>query len=79
MEVLFHKDYWLLWALALGLALFFPVRQLIWVLYIRRAERAGPVEEGERRRLKRRAGATSALICFLFALVYTQPLFSGQP
>lgn len=79
MELLFNKDYWPLWAFVLGLALFFPVRQLIWVLYVRRAERGGSIEEGERRRLKRRAGATSGLICFLFAIVYTQHLFSGQP
>ena len=76
MEVLFTKDYVLLWATLLALALFVPVRQLIWVLYVRRAERDGSeTDEETRARLKRRSTVTSALLCFLFAILYTSYLF----
>ena len=79
MEALFTKDYLLLWMAALALALFYPVRQLIWVLFVRRAGKAGEVDEAERQRLKRRAGFSAALLCFIFAFFYTQHLFSDAP
>ena len=79
MEALFTKDYMLLWMAALALALFFPVRQLIWVLFVRRASKEGEVDEAERQRLKRRAGFTSALLCFVFAFLYTHQLFQDAP
>ena len=68
-----------LWAFALTVALFWPVRQLIWVIYVRRAMRQGEVEEEERARLKRRAGVTSALLSFVFAYLYTSHLFQDVP
>ena len=68
-----------LWAIALAVALFWPVRQLIWVIYVRRAMRQGEVEEEERARLKRRAGVTSALLSFVFAYLYTSQLFQDVP
>ena len=68
-----------LWAFALAVALFWPVRQLIWVIYVRRAMRQGEVEEEERARLKRRAGVTSALLSFVFAYLYTSQLFQDVP
>ena len=79
MEDLFTKDVMPLWALALALALFVPVRQFIWVVYVRRAMREGEVEEEERVRLKRRAGFTAGLLCFVFAFIYTMHLFRGAP
>ena len=79
MEALFTEAFMPLWALALALALFFPVRQLIWVIYVRRASRQGEVEEEERARLKRRAGFTSALLSFVFAYLYTSHLFQDVP
>ena len=78
MEALFTKDFMLFWVLALGLALFFPV-QLIWVIYVRRAARQEEVDEAGRERLKRRAGVTSALLCFVFSFVYTMHLFRDAP
>ncbi len=80
-EALFTEDYFLLWALALGLLLFYPVRQLIWVLYLRRASRVSgeQVDELVQQRLKRRAGFTSAVLCFVFAVLYTRHLFPGSP
>jgi len=79
MEALFTRDYWLLWMAVLALALFLPVRKLIWVLYVRRAQRGGKVDEAERRRLLRRAGVTAALICLLFSYLYTHQLFQAGP
>jgi len=78
MTELLSADYWLLWAAILGFALFLPVRNLIYVLYVRRAQRAGPCDEEDRRRLRRRAGVTAGLLCFVFAVVYAQYLFHGR-
>lgn len=68
----------LLWSALLALALFFPVRQLIWVLAVRREERKiGATPEPARRvALKRRASVTAALLCFVFAVLYQNVLFS---
>ncbi|MCH8035526.1 MAG: hypothetical protein IIC53_00205 [Proteobacteria bacterium] len=67
------------WVLILALALFFPVRQLIWALAVRRAEkRDGPTDEARRQSLKRRAAMTAALLSFVFAYFYTATLMSGR-
>jgi hypothetical protein len=79
MEFLFTKTFMPLWVLVLALALFLPVRQLIWVIYVRRALRKGEVDEAERARFKRRAGVTSALLSFIFAYLYTSHLFQDVP
>ena len=79
MEALFSTEYRYLWVVLLAAALFFPVRQMIWVLTVRRAIRKGGeenVDAAERNRLKRRAGVTSALLCILFSAVYVNVLFS---
>lgn len=75
MADMFSSDYWLLWALALALALFLPVRHLIFVLYVRRAQSREPVDSAGQQRLKRRAGATAALLCLIFAVAYARYLF----
>ena len=50
----------------------FPVRQLIWVVAVRRAERReGTTDDARRQSLKRRASVTAALLCFVFAFFYT--------
>ncbi len=70
---MFAPESRLLWLVALAVALFFPVRQLIWVLAVRREQRqtGGQVpDENVRRRLKGRAGVTSALLCLVFSVVY---------
>lgn len=65
-----------LWTLALGAGLYFPVRKLIWVMTVRRAERRhGPVDDAKRESLRTRAYVTAALLCFIFAVVYTNTLF----
>ncbi len=64
-----------LWTLVLAGALFFPVRQLMWVLYVRRAERDGNEDQPRRAMLKRRAGYTAVLLCFVFSYFYVSSLF----
>ena len=72
-EGMFAPESRWLWSVALAVALFFPVRQLIWVLAVRREQRqtGGQVpDENARRRLKGRAGVTSALLCLVFSVIY---------
>lgn len=76
MEMIFQEDFAVVWVAVLALALFLPVRKLVWVLYVRRAERSGPTEEAERRRLHKRASVTAALLCFVFSALYVNHLFS---
>jgi hypothetical protein len=71
-------QYQLLWTFLLVVALFYPVRQLIWALSVRREERntGTPADEIRRSALKRRAGVTAALLCFVFAMLYQNVLMS---
>jgi len=78
MSSLFSTDDTLLWTVVLALLLFLPVRHLIWILSVRRAERKAPTDEAKRRRLKRRASVTSALLCFVFAFFYSLNLITGS-
>ena len=75
MSEIFSRDYAPLWTVAISLALFFPVRRLIWVLSVRRTERDGKHDEERRQRLKLRAAVTAALLSFIFAFFYTGILF----
>lgn len=77
MQQLFSPHYQWLWTLVLGAALFFPVRQLIWAMSVRREERKlGKQTDNERRRaLKRRAAVTSLLLCFIFSVAYVHVMF----
>lgn len=77
MTELFTERYMLLWAAVLAVALFFPVRRLIWVLMMRRATRTAELDDAEQGRLKKRAGFTAALLVFVFSYFYTRFLFSG--
>ena len=79
MAELFTAKYQVFWMAALALALFFPVRQLIWVVSVRRAERDGRQDQTRRQLLRRRAGATAALLVFVFAYFYTNSLFGRAP
>lgn len=79
METLFSEQYKWLWVGAMTLALFPFVRKLIWVMAVRNHMRKGGcdhVDDTEQARLKNRAGFTSALLCFLFSLVYINILFT---
>lgn len=80
MEAVFSPEYQNLWAIAMAIALWFPVRNVIWVMQVRRAVRkAGEeaVDDAERLRLRKRAGFTAGLICVMFSFVYMGVLFSS--
>ena len=72
--IAFHDP---LWILLLSIALFFPVRQLIWVLYVRKKQKAQKtVSDEEKKILKKRATFTSALLCIVFSYLYVSQVFN---
>ena len=67
-----------IWVILLSTALFFPVRQLIWVLYVRKKQKSQQtVSEEEKISLKKRASFTSILLCIVFSYIYVNQMF-GQ-
>ena len=72
--IVFHDP---IWVVALSSALFFPVRQMIWVLYVRKKQKSqGTVSEEEKITLKKRATFTSVLLCIVFSYVYVSQVFN---
>ena len=72
--ILFHDPIWILF---LSVALFFPVRQLIWVLYVRKKQKSkGTVSHKEKITLKKRATFTSILLCVVFSYIYVSQVFN---
>ena len=66
-----------IWVILLSIVLFFPVRQLIWVLYVRKKQKSQQtVSEEERKVLKKRATFTSILLCIVFSYVYVIQVFN---
>ena len=72
--VTFHDP---LWIILLTTALFFPVRKLIWVLYVRKKQKTQQsVSEEEKNSLKKRATLTAILLCVVFSYVYVKQVFN---
>ena len=72
--IAFHDP---IWVVALSTALFFPVRQMIWVLYVRKKQKSqGTVSEEEKKILKKRATFTSILLCVVFSYLYVVQVFN---
>ena len=72
--ITFHDP---LWIILLSTALFFPVRKLIWVLYVRRKQKAQQiVSDEEKKSLKKRATLTSVLLCIVFSYLYVSQVFN---
>jgi len=66
-----------IWIVVLSTALFFPVRQLIWVLYVRKKQKSQKtVSEEEKMSLKKRATFTSLLLCIVFSYIYVGQVFN---
>ena len=66
-----------LWIIFLSTALFFPVRKLIWVLYVRKKQKTQQSgSEEEKNSLKKRATFTSVLLCIVFSYVYVKQVFN---
>ena len=72
--IIFHDP---IWVILLSTALFFPVRQMIWVLYVRKKQKSQKiVSDEERKSLKKRATFTSILLCIIFSYIYVNQVFS---
>ena len=72
--VSFHDP---IWVALLSMALFFPVRQLIWVLYVRKKQKEQQsVSEDEKNILKKRATLPSILLCIVFSYLYVNQVFN---
>ena len=72
--IVFHDP---LWIILLSTALFFPVRKLIWVLYVRKKQKAqGSVSDEEKKSLKKRANFTAILLCVVFSYLYVSQVFN---
>ena len=72
--IAFHDP---IWVVLLSSALFFPVRQLIWVLYVRKKQKTQQsVSEEEKIILKKRATFTSILLCIVFSYLYVNQVFN---
>ena len=72
--ITFHDP---LWIILLSIVLFFPVRKLIWVLYVRKKQKTQQsVSEEEKSSLKKRATLTAVLLCIVFSYVYVKQVFS---
>ena len=70
----FHNP---IWVIILSAALYFPVRQMIWVLYVRKKQKSqGGVSEKEKIILKKRASFTSMLLCIVFSYLYVIQVFN---
>ena len=72
--IAFHDP---IWVIVLSVALFFPVRQMIWVLYVRKKQKSQTtVSEEEKIVLKKRATFTSVLLCIVFSYIYVSQVFN---
>jgi len=72
--IAFHDP---IWVVLMSAALFFPVRQLIWVLYVRKKQKSQQiVSEEEKKILKKRATFTSILLCVVFSYIYVIQVFN---
>mgnify|MGYP001163695306 CR=1 FL=1 len=72
--IVFHDP---IWVAVLSTALFLPVRQLIWVLYVRKKQKSQKTVSGdEKMTLKKRATFTSVLLCIVFSYLYVSQVFN---
>ena len=66
-----------IWVIILSAALFFPVRQLIWVLYVRKKQKTQKtVSDDDKKNLKKMATFTSILLCIVFSYLYVSQVFN---
>ena len=66
-----------LWIILLSTVLFFPVRKLIWILYVRKKQKTQQsVSEEEKKNLKKRAAFTAILLCIVFSYIYVKQVFN---
>ena len=72
--IVFHDP---MWIILLSLVLFYPIRQLIWVLYVRKKQKIQKiVTEEEKKILKKRSNFTSIFLSIVFSYVYVTQVFN---
>jgi len=72
--IIFHDP---LWVILLSLALFYPTRQLIWILYVRKKQKLQNLVTAEEKKvLKKRANFTSIFLSIVFSYLYVTQVFS---
>ena len=72
--IAFHDP---IWVIVLSVALFFPVRQMIWVLYVRKKQKSQKEGSDEEKKvLKKRATFTGLLLCVVFSYLYVIQVFN---
>ena len=72
--ITFHDP---IWIMLLSAVLFFPVRKLIWILYVRKKQKTQQsVSEEEKIGLKKRATFTAILLCLVFSYIYVKQVFN---
>ena len=72
--IAFHDP---IWIGLLSAVLFLPVRQLIWVLYVRKKQKIQKIVlDEEKKSLKKRATFTSIFLCIVFSYIYVNQVFS---
>ena len=70
----FHDPFWVI---ILSVTLFFPIRKLVWVLYVRKKQKTQKsVSEDEKKTLKQRATLTSVLLSIIFSYIYVNQVFN---
>jgi len=72
--IAFHDP---IWVGLLSIVLFLPVRQLIWVLYVRKKQKIQKiVSDEEKKSLKKRATFTAVFLCIVFSYIYVNQVFN---
>jgi hypothetical protein len=72
--IIFHDP---MWVILLSSVLFYPIRQLIWVLYVRKKQKIQKsVSEEEKKVLKKRANFTSIFLSIIFSYIYVTQVFN---
>ena len=65
--ITFHDP---IWVILLTTALFFPVRQLIWVLYVRKKQKSQQTVSEEERKVLKKEQRLLQFYCVLFLATY---------
>ncbi len=72
--IAFHDP---IWIGLLSAVLFLPVRQLIWVLYVRKKQKIQKIVlDEEKKSLKKRATFTAVFLCIVFSYIYVNQVFN---
>jgi len=72
--IIFHDP---LWIILLSTALFFPIRQLVWILHVRKKQKIDKVvSEEEKKILRKKASFTSFFLSIVFSYIYVSQVFN---